>query len=331
MKKWIALTLALVMMLALCACGGNKDYDRAMGLYTQGNYEEAALLFDSLGNYGDSADMASSARYAQALEAYNREDFTRAQSLFTGLGSYRDSADWALKCEQRLDYDRAMELYQQGDYAAAAEVFAGLGDYQDSADWANRCLQQAGNVVGVYRLTGIWMDGEDYSSYLSTLGYDKATITFRADGTGSLDLDDSPVSFRWDESVIDDGTDKIPYTFSGSTVSFEAGGVQMTFTRVDGTEAPAETPVYTGDGICGTWEGEWEWDGAHITCVMIIRPDGTYERHHTKGGAPSGEDEGEYTFENNVLTTWKADGSSSIQYSYIDGALTNNGHYLYKR
>ncbi len=84
---------------------------------------------------------------------------------------------------------------------------------------------------GVYKLTGVKMDGQDYSEYLSVLGYDKATITFSSNGTGVLDLAGDTVSFKWDESVIDDGTDKIPYTFTANSVSFEAGGVEMTFTK----------------------------------------------------------------------------------------------------
>ncbi len=84
---------------------------------------------------------------------------------------------------------------------------------------------------GSYKLTGIKIDGEDYSSYISMLGYDSYTITFNSDGTGKLVGDGSNISFKWDSSIIDDGVDKIPYTFTDNSVSFETSGVEMTFTK----------------------------------------------------------------------------------------------------
>ena len=86
------------------------------------------------------------------------------------------------------------------------------------------------------------------------------------------------------------------------------------------------------DGIYGIWEGEWDYNGAHITCVMVVKEDGTYERKHTKDGAPSGEDAGDFVFDGKALITYKdAAHTSYIQYDYVDGQLTNNGHYLNKR
>jgi hypothetical protein len=82
--------------------GGNKDYDRAMDLYKSGNYAEAAALFEQLGDYEDSWDMARTCRYQQAQNAYLQEDYETALTLFTNLGSYRDSADWAQRCEKKL-------------------------------------------------------------------------------------------------------------------------------------------------------------------------------------------------------------------------------------
>ena len=84
---------------------------------------------------------------------------------------------------------------------------------------------------GSYKLTGIKIDGEDYSDYISMIGYDDYTITFNSDGTGKLVSTDSNVSFKWDENNIDDGTDVIPYTYTSNSVSFETSGVEMTFTK----------------------------------------------------------------------------------------------------
>lgn len=84
---------------------------------------------------------------------------------------------------------------------------------------------------GTYRLTGIRIDGKDYSDYISTLGYDSFEISFRSDGTGALTGDGSNIPFTWDEAVLDDGVNRIPYTYADDAVRFEARGMEMTFTR----------------------------------------------------------------------------------------------------
>jgi len=84
---------------------------------------------------------------------------------------------------------------------------------------------------GSYKLTGIKIDGEDYSDYLSMIGYDDYTITFNSDGTGKLVGTGSNVSFKWDENNIDDGTDVIPYTLDGDKLIMAKDGTEMIFTR----------------------------------------------------------------------------------------------------
>ena len=84
---------------------------------------------------------------------------------------------------------------------------------------------------GTYKLSGLKMDGQDYSQYLSMLGYDQYTIVFNSDGTGRLSGGGSNVSFKWDARYLDDGSDKIPYTFSGNSVTIETSGIKMTFTK----------------------------------------------------------------------------------------------------
>ncbi len=184
--------------------GGNKNYDRAMELYKSGQFGEAATVFDQLGDYKDSAEMANSCRYQQAKNAYSQEKYEQALQLFQRLGSYKDSADWVEKCQDKLF-----------------------------------------NPVGTYLLTGLKIDGEDYSSVISAIGYENYTIIFNADGTGSLAGDGSNIRFTCNRNVIDDGTVKIPYTYEKDTIRFETEGVEMTFTR--GT-----APVSTGRPSTGS-------------------------------------------------------------------------------
>ena len=52
-----------------------------------------------------------------------------------------------------------------------------------------------------------------------------------ADNTGELVYDGDAESFKWDEEVLDDGIDEIPYTLDGDILTIEYEGVEMVFER----------------------------------------------------------------------------------------------------
>ena len=62
MKKLICLLLALVMVMAMTACGdeNKKPYEEAVAAYNAGNYEEAAEKLAALGDYADAASLLAS-------------------------------------------------------------------------------------------------------------------------------------------------------------------------------------------------------------------------------------------------------------------------------
>lgn len=62
MKKLICLLLALVMMMAMVACGNeNKEtYEAAVAAYNSGDYENASALLYAVGDYKDAASLFAS-------------------------------------------------------------------------------------------------------------------------------------------------------------------------------------------------------------------------------------------------------------------------------
>ena len=62
MKKLICLLLALIMVVAMTACGdeNKKPYEEAVAAYNNGYYEEAANKLAALGDYKDAAAMLAS-------------------------------------------------------------------------------------------------------------------------------------------------------------------------------------------------------------------------------------------------------------------------------
>lgn len=136
------------------------NYQKAQQLMSNGNFDQALPIFESLGLYKDAkekADFASKtindrqeaqtqAAYNKALAAFGAGDLATAQSLFSQLGNYSDSADKLAIVNKAMDSKRASEIenqYQNGiqltnnarsskDIAQVIQYFEALGNYKDS-------------------------------------------------------------------------------------------------------------------------------------------------------------------------------------------------------
>lgn len=99
MKKAVslALVLALVASLSLCAYGKAGDYEEAVALMEAENYEEAVAIFLELGDYEDSAEMVLDCQYRIAVNTFNSEDYATAMNLFAALGDYSDAEEYRLE------------------------------------------------------------------------------------------------------------------------------------------------------------------------------------------------------------------------------------------
>ena len=89
-------------------------------------------------------------------------------------------------------------------------------------------------VVGTYYLYSMTMEGQTLTRtdlQAAGLDYTSIYITFNADNTGELVYDGDAESFKWDEEVLDDGIDEIPYTLDGDILTIESEGVKMSFQK----------------------------------------------------------------------------------------------------
>lgn len=71
--KTVLLLVCLTLMLTGCK---KNDYSKAIGLYDEGSYEEALVIFENLGDYKDSSDYADECRkkIEELAEAANKDD-----------------------------------------------------------------------------------------------------------------------------------------------------------------------------------------------------------------------------------------------------------------
>lgn len=111
---------------------GNKDaiisnkYDRAMAFIKSSDYDAAYALLEEIGN----KDTIISNKNERAMALIESKDYDAAYLLLEEIG-YKDAII-------SNKYDRAMSLIKSGDYDAALLLLEGL-NYKDSADQIEKC------------------------------------------------------------------------------------------------------------------------------------------------------------------------------------------------
>jgi len=87
MKKLICLLLALMMVMAMTACGdeNKKPYEEAVAAYDAGNYEDAATKLAALGDYKDAASLLatiSAEKAGVSMEVTNAEGTVSSETEY---------------------------------------------------------------------------------------------------------------------------------------------------------------------------------------------------------------------------------------------------------
>ena len=136
----IGLTVFLIIGgVFLFSMGGSKTskYNKAVGLYTAGNYEEAAAQFEKLGDYRDSPKRAAEAltvmHYTNGKLAFANGEFDKAQEEYKAAGDYENAQALGLEAGRASHYAKGQALGASGEYEKAIEEFK-QSEYKDYKD-----------------------------------------------------------------------------------------------------------------------------------------------------------------------------------------------------
>lgn len=117
-----------------------REYNDAIALMDAGQYDEAIIAFDAMGDYKDSAIKIDECRtaildgkYNDALTLMEGGNYKEAIDIFKALGSYRDSLEKINEAELAQKYATAENMLAAGEYESALRIFGYLDEYSDSA------------------------------------------------------------------------------------------------------------------------------------------------------------------------------------------------------
>ncbi len=130
MKKFLIVITVFVLSILSVACNNNKEnYDKAVSLMNQRNYEEAIVAFKALGDYNDSKD--------KAIEAYNKmiDEYLSVESVDKAIATCEQLELFAGKeVSNPTRYLIAQTCVNTANYEKAVAQFELLDGYKDASD-----------------------------------------------------------------------------------------------------------------------------------------------------------------------------------------------------
>ncbi len=132
MKSQIYIIMLILCVILMIGCN-RTDYKKAMLLTKNGNYEEAIVVFEQLGDYKDSIQMQKECRYQIASQSLSSEDYQNAIMQFEEIVEFKDSTERI----QEAKYLYGKVLLSQKEYDMAYSLFEEIKEYKD----ANTLLQ----------------------------------------------------------------------------------------------------------------------------------------------------------------------------------------------
>ena len=138
-------------------------FEEATELMDSGNYAVALEMFEDLGDFRESEELALESRlridYYAAHQQMDRGNYQGAREAFQALGAFRTSAELAAECQRRLDYYVAIQLMDAEYFIDARAAFEALGDFRDSVEMIAEVQLEIDFIIALE-----YMDSGDYET-----------------------------------------------------------------------------------------------------------------------------------------------------------------------
>ena len=113
-------------------------YNSAKDLVSEGKFDEAVEVFESLGDYKDSETQILATKYAKAMYLRDSKEFVDAYVIFTEIAGYEDATEQATETR----YLRAKDYQENRYFLDAYDIFISIEEYKDSKKLRNQCAEE---------------------------------------------------------------------------------------------------------------------------------------------------------------------------------------------
>ncbi len=123
----IAVAILIGLIIFITTIKPSMDYNSAVQSMEKGNYEEAIIAFDKLGDYKDSTTQQKECLYQYAIENVKSGNYTVAKDYFTELGYYKYSQKYAI-------YSDSLRYLNEKNYNDAYNLLVEIKGFNDTDD-----------------------------------------------------------------------------------------------------------------------------------------------------------------------------------------------------
>ena len=211
-----------------------RNYNNAVALYENGQYEKAETIFTSLGNYKDSAEQIDNCEKGKSYQAaevlLDSGDYENAIATFEALGDYLDSADRVKECY----YSKGSFYYSMEDYANALVCFQKSVPFNDSQDMIDTIQEgidkDTKEIVDLFKSKEYSKAFSAYSSsaYLKDVSYEKILSDTGFEKEIKAFIDD----LKKYEGVYTNGSESITVKAMTDTMSFTVSTITVSTMEV---------------------------------------------------------------------------------------------------
>ena len=172
----IALITIIVATVSVINSQNNEKYQKAVDYMEQGEYEEAAELFEKLGDYKDSANNLRTAQevietqentYNKGVAYYNEGLYLEAIATLSEIPDYLDSPNYVENSVKAL-FEEAQSLFDAGDYEKCKTILSEIPADSSYSAKATALLKDADDqmaeiqIIQAYENAVEAYENEDY-------------------------------------------------------------------------------------------------------------------------------------------------------------------------
>ena len=138
----IAIVAGVIVCVVLFSMINKKsNYDNAVELYNNGEYEEAISSFEKLNGYKESDSYLEKSVLGYATELMNNGSYTEAIEFLQDTSIAKEDNTIINDCKELL-YNEACNLMKEENYGDAIDIFTYLEPYRDSTSLLNECNKE---------------------------------------------------------------------------------------------------------------------------------------------------------------------------------------------
>lgn len=186
-----------------------EQYTRAAEYEAQYDYQNAAGIYLSLGDYKDSKEKYMACLYNQANGLYQEEKYVEAKTVLEPIKDGYNASNLYSMCDSKIKevnkYEKAKKYYDEGEYSKAKKILKEIKEYAP----AKKLLKKTNNRI------------ENMPPGKPDIGEFYDTTPNYGDGT-SYTVEWEPVSgargYEWEASETIQNLDEEPYYWSGDTL-----------------------------------------------------------------------------------------------------------------